>query len=71
MAGGFIMAYADLSPEEMILHAAECVGRGLDIPSEIARLLGPALLQDIQNPETLHDHHSDGDNLAHQRPDTG
>jgi len=49
------MSYAELSVEEKIILAAECVGRGVPIPHEVAAALGSALVSDIQNPGGPHD----------------
>lgn len=45
-------SYSDLLLEDNILLAVEFVGRGQDIPQEIKDILGPSLLEEIQNPET-------------------
>lgn len=55
------MAYSDAQPADLVLLAAEYVGRGLEIPKEIALALGPGLLADIQNPERPHDRHPSGE----------
>lgn len=60
------MAYSDIPAEELILMAAEFVGRGLEIPQEIARTLGPGLTSDIQFPEATHDRHPSGELSTHQ-----
>jgi hypothetical protein len=44
------MPYTDLSDEEKILHAAECVGRGVPIPQQIKEILGDELIAIIENP---------------------
>ena len=49
------MPYTELSDEEKILHAAECVGRGVPIPRQIKALLGEELVQIIENPGAEHD----------------
>lgn len=49
------MPYSDLAVEDQILLAAEFVGRGVPVPSEIRENLGSNLMRDIENPETLHD----------------
>ncbi len=49
------MPYTDLSDEEKILHAAECVGRGVPIPQQIRTLLGDELIQIIENPGAEHE----------------
>jgi len=55
------MAYAELSDEDMIILAAECVGRGVPIPHDIAAHLGAAVISDIQNPGGPHDsNHPEG-----------
>lgn len=48
------MSYASLSDSEMIILAAECVGRRVPIPHEIAAHLGKTLVSDIQTPGALH-----------------
>ena len=47
--------YTQLSDEERILLAAECVGRGVPIPHEIKAMLGQELIQIIENPGARHD----------------
>ena len=49
------MAYSELPLEDLILMAAEFVGRGHSIPQEIRATLGPDLMADIENPETTSD----------------
>ncbi len=44
------MPYTDMSDEEIILHAAECVGRGVPIPHQIKTELGNELVKIIENP---------------------
>lgn len=53
------MPYSDLPLVEQILLAAECVGRGINIPREIRDQLGPEIIRDIENPETSHDRHQE------------
>jgi len=48
------MPYTDLSDEEIILHAAECVGRGVPIPHQIKKILGDELIKIIENPGAEH-----------------
>ena len=48
------MPYADLTDEELILHAAECVGRGVPIPHQIKTILGQELVVIIENPGAEH-----------------
>lgn len=50
------MRYAELSDSEMIILAAECVGREVPIPHEIAAHLGSSLIAEIQTPGALHEH---------------
>ncbi len=59
------MSYTELSDSEMIILAAECVGRGVPIPHEIAAHLGREIISDIQNPGG----HHDGDNPTGARCD--
>jgi len=47
--------YAELSDEEKIILAAECVGRGVPIPHEIKAMLGHELILIIENPGAQHD----------------
>jgi len=47
--------YAQLSDEEKIILAAECVGRGVPIPHEIQAMLGHELIYLIKNPGAQHD----------------
>lgn len=56
--------YAELSDEERILLAAECVGRGVPIPHEIKALLGHELILIISNPGAQHDVNSRADDPA-------
>jgi len=53
------MSYTDLGDEGMILHAAECVGRGVPIPQEIREALGAELILIIENPGATHEHNLD------------
>lgn len=50
------MAYSELSEEELILLSAEFIGRGQKIPRQIKSILGPDLIEDIENPERTHEH---------------
>ncbi len=49
------MPYSDLTLEEKILFAAECIGRGVSIPSELRADLGPEVILEIENPENFTD----------------
>jgi len=46
--------YAELSDEEQITLAAECVGRGVPIPHEIKAVLGHVIIDLIENPGAQH-----------------
>jgi hypothetical protein len=54
------MAYADMPPEDLILLAAEYVGRGLPIPQDISRQLPRDVFDAIQHPENINDKPIDG-----------
>lgn len=60
------MAYADLTSEEQILLAAEFIGRGQDVPREIARGLGHEIMHDILAPESKHDGPQGSSDATHQ-----
>lgn len=47
--------YANLAAEDMILLAAEFIGRGHAVPREIADALGHDIMQDICTPEIVND----------------
>lgn len=53
------MTYANMAPEDLILLAAECVGRRLPIPQEIVRALSPDVLADIRSTEPSYDNSND------------
>lgn len=63
------MSYADLDSEDLIVLAAEFVGRGVPIPHEIEAKLGHSLISEIQNPGAEHD--SKTTDYPHQRRTTG
>ena len=42
--------YAELSDEDQIILAAECVGRGVPIPHEVKAALGADIIDLIENP---------------------
>lgn len=50
------MRYADITDSEMVILAAECVGRQVPIPHEIQAHLGPELIAEIQTPGALNEH---------------
>ena len=50
-----IMSYTELSDEDQIILAAECVGRGVPIPREIKEALGADLISVIENPGATHE----------------
>jgi hypothetical protein len=60
------MPYSDLAVEEQILLAAEFVGRGLPVPSEIKSNLGSDLIRDIENPETTNDRDQERERPGHR-----
>lgn len=61
------MAYSELPHEDLILLAAEFIGRGYTIPQEIRATLGPALMADIENPEMNSDQHKELISPRHRR----
>lgn len=58
------MRYAELSDSDKIILAAECVGRGVPIPHEIAAHLGHEVISEIQNPGAKDDNQKSS--RAHQ-----
>lgn len=44
-------AYAELSEEDQILLAIECIARGTPIPSAVKAALGSELITQIENPK--------------------